>query len=432
MVIKRISVLVTALSILILGIFAGCLGDEDSGSDDQKDDIIDYIEDGNTKIEFYDHIEEMNNGFAYELFSQLSNENDGDNIFFSPWSVSVAMGMTYEGARGNTATQMEEVLHIPPDNATRWNEFKALQTELNSPSNSYELHDANAYWADDSLDFRQEYFDILQDYYQAEATTLDLNGDHQGSADAINAWVEEETNEKIKDLVAPTDFDANTALVLTNAIYFKSDWKYQFESDDTTDMDFYTSDDDSVSAPMMRMTGSEETFNYYENDDLQALELPYSGDELSMVILLPKENDISKLDQYLSVDKVDDIKKEMSSSQVDIYLPKFKFEQKYRLETTLADMGMPDAFEGGGVADFSGMDDGKYGLWIDQINHKAFVNVNEEGTEAAAATAVVVTFESAPEPGTVFKADHPFTFLIQQKDSGNILFMGRVMDPTAK
>lgn len=242
----------------------------------------------------------------------------------------------------------------------------------------------------------------------------------------------DQTNDKIKDLIPEGVIDASTRLILTNAIYFKGKWVKQFNEKDTRDEYFRISKNNSVKVPMMQRTDKDAKFNYTENDKLQILEMPYSGEELSMLILLPKNDDLAMLENLLSTKNLSDWKKDLEEQRVEVFIPKFKFETKYFMADDLKIMGMPTAFQWPG-ADFSGMD-GTKNLYIGEVIHQAFVEVNEEGTEAAAATEVVMLLSVDPEQKTpkipVFRADHPFIFLIQEKASGNILFMGRVANPT--
>ena len=220
--------------------------------------------------------------------------------------------------------------------------------------------------------------------------------------------------------------DADTRLVLTNAIYFKAKWLIQFDADKTSDEYFRVNPDKSIKVPMMQPTSQKSTFNYTQNKDLQILEMPYAGEDLSMLILLPLDDDIEALENSFTLEKLTEWKKSLRKRRVNIYIPRFKFETKYFMKNTLRDLGMPTAFTN--LADFSGMT-GKKDLRIDKVIHQAFIEVNEEGTEAAAATGVTMTMRSKKPPTPIFKADHPFIFLIHQKDTGNILFMGRVNNP---
>ena len=367
------------------------------------------------------------NEFSFEMYQELM---DGDeNVFFSPYSITTALGMAYEGARGKTATEMENVLDIPKDNKTRLEMMKELQSMLNEKGDSYDLSTANAYWLREDGSLREDYKDAIENFYLAYGKKLDFAGDPAGSVDIINNWVEEQTNDKIKDLLSETDIDPMTYLILTNAIYFKSDWKYQFDESASEEMDYHKSDGSNVKTDMMHMCDDSIDLNYASNSDVQLLQLPYENNEITMYVMLPKENDIGSVESNLDISFLNTLKNELVPQHVDLHLPKFKFELKYRLKKMLVDMGMPTAFSAG--ADFTGISDDAAGLYIDEVIHQSFVEVNEEGTEAAAATAVVMKEYSAqPSSGPIeFRADHPFIFFIEHEESGQILFMGKVENP---
>jgi len=366
---------------------------------------------------------EANNKFALDFYSQI--RDDEDNLFFSPWSLSAALAMTYEGARGQTAEEMQEVFHFPEDESTRLASYASLISQINKQDKEYQLNTANALWAQEDYPFRESYMKLIQEYYSGKITNLDFKTKTEPSRLLINDWVENQTNDKIQDLIPQGAINPLTRLVLTNAIYFKGDWITQFNETNTQEEDFRVSPDNTVKAPMMRLTGSELRFNYTETEKLKVLELPYKGDELSMLILLPKEDDIDSVEQSLTVEKLKQWHSNLIEQKVDIYLPKFKLETKYFLKETLMAMGMPTAFSSG--ADFSRMD-GTMDLAISQVIHQAFVEVNEEGTEAAAATAVIMELTAIIQ-NPVFRADHPFIFIIQDKQTGNILFMGKLANP---
>ncbi len=371
---------------------------------------------------------DANNQFAFDLYSKYKSKEG--NIFFSPYSISTALAMTYEGARGQTAEEMLSVFHFPEDDKTRRLGYANLYNEINKKDKKYKLHTANALWAQQYYQFLDEYFDIVEKYYGGKVTNLNFMGDQEGSRITINNWIEDHTNNKIKDLIPPGLITPLTRLVLTNAIYFKGEWVRQFNKDDTIEQDFRVTSNNIVKVPMMLRTDDESIFNYAEDDKLQILELPYSGEELSMLILLPKNNDMEALENSLNFTVLSKIKEELIEQRVDIFIPRFKFETKYFMANTLEEMGMPTAFSG--VADFSGMT-GKKDLTISQVIHQAFVEVNEEGTEAAAATAVIMKITSiGPDEPKIptFRADHPFIFLIQDRETGIILFLGRVSDPS--
>tara|TARA_Y100000034_G_C6887315_1_gene407566 strand:- start:689 stop:1993 length:1305 start_codon:yes stop_codon:yes gene_type:complete len=379
---------------------------------------------------------DANNQFAFELYSELSKEEQG-NLFYSPFSISSALAMTYEGARGQTAEEMKSVFHFPENNILRPN-FAATYNEINKKDKDYQLNTGNALWAQQDYKFLEDYLTTVETYYGGKAANVDFVRETEKSRQTINSFIEEQTNDKIKDLIPQGVLDASTRLVLTNAIYFKGTWEWEFDKSDTREQDFKITQDNVVKVPMMYMDNDKATFNYLDNEELQILELPYKGNDISMLVLLPKQgedydyetgevitSDYTIEDIELSSEKLEEYKSEMQETGLDaIYLPKFTFETKYFMVPTLSNMGMPSAF---GNADFSGMD-GTRNLVITEVIHQAFVQVDEKGTEAAAATAVVVG-ETAAAPRNIFRADHPFIFIIQEKATGNILFMGKVVDP---
>jgi len=372
-------------------------------------------------------IVDANNRFAFELYAKFNEKTKEDNLFFSPYSITAALAMTYEGARGRTAEEMRSVLHIPEKVDLRRPNFAKIINDINRPDSKYTLSTANALWAQKDYPFLEEYKNTVEKYYGGRITNLDFIRQGEKSRLTINAWVEDRTNQKIKELIPAGVLDSYTRLVLTNAIYFKGKWKKQFNEQETRAEDFRTGSGQSVKIPMMRLTGEDAIYNYAETDEIQVLEMAYEGDELSMVILLPKEGGLEHMEASITPEKWPEWKGLLAEIRVDVYVPKFKFETNYFMVKALAEMGMPSAFDME-LADFSGMD-GTQSLLIQNVIHKAFIEVNEEGTEAAAATAVIVGMDAVPPPTPVFRADHPFIFFIQQRGTGNILFMGRVSDP---
>ena len=366
-----------------------------------------------------------NNEFAFDFYSEINKQEEG-NIFYSPYSISAALAMTYEGAKGQTAEEMKSVFHFPESNILRPN-FASIYNEINEKDKEYQLSTGNALWAQQDYQFLPDYLATVEKYYGGKAANLDFVRESEKSRQTINSFIEQQTNDKIKDLIPQGGLNVDTRLVLTNAIYFKGTWVKQFDKSDTRDQDFTTISGQKVKTPMMQLTGDDAEFNYAETDDIQILEMPYDGEDLSMLVLLPKENNLETVEEFLTNEKLSEWKNLLSEQRVDIYVPKFKFETKYFMVETLSNMGMPTAFTDS--ADFSGMD-GTQRLLIQNVIHQAFVEVNEEGTEAAAATAVVVGIESGGPRIPVFRADHPFIFIIQEKGTGNILFMGRVADPS--
>lgn len=407
--------------LIMVSISGGCLEDDDNG-DNSNPPSYSVIDEG-----MNDYVN-SSNVFTFEMYKQLITQDV--NIFFSPYSISTALGMAYEGARGKTATEMMEVLNLPKDVQTRREMILAVQSLLNKEGTSYELSAANAYWLREGGNLEEEYRNVIESFYLAYGQQLDFVGDPAGSVATINDWVEEKTNGRIKDLLSPSDAGAMTYLILTNAIYFKADWKYQFDANATEKRSFYKTGGEKIETDMMHMCDESKKLNYASNSEVQLLQLPYKDEELSMFVILPKENDIASIESKLSLTYLSALKDDITSEYIDLYLPKFKFEQKYRLKDKLSVMGMPTAF--GGEADFSGITTATE-LSISNVIHQSFVEVNEEGTEAAAATAVVMVDtgaggSSSPEP-VVFRADHPFIFFIEHKETGQILFMGKVENP---
>ena len=363
------------------------------------------------------------NDFSFKIFKQLYDENEG-NIFISPYSIFTALAMTYEGARGDTANEMASVLSIQQDNISFHNYMKSLNDQLNDKI-FCNVSTANALWLNKDLRFLENYLDIIKNYYDGNSTNIDFSNP-EIAADIINRWVENKTNGLITDLLTKDNIDPFlTAMILTNAIYFKGNWAIQFDPSNTTNRGFTLPTGNSIDVPTMSMVETYDYFNYTETDDLQILELPYSGNEYSMIIVLPKENDLSSVINSIDNNDLSDWVGSFEEKKVDIYFPKFELESKYSLKDALIKLGMAKSFTGS--ADFSGITT-EYGLWIDDVIHKAYVKVNEEGTEAAASTASVIVFTGI-EPKLVFNVDHPFIFMIQHKDTGTILFMGSVGNP---
>jgi len=479
---------------------------------------------------------EGNNAFAFEVYGKLKGQEG--NLFLSPYSISTALAMTYAGARGNTEAEMAKAMHFDLGQEGLHGAYKGLIGTLNGGAKAnggYELSVANALWAQKDYAFRKEYFDLVRGNYGAGVENLDFAGATEEARKAINAWVEKETKDKIRELIKPGVLNAATRLVLTNAIYFKGKWEYPFEAKQTRDGEFTVAEGKKTTAPMMNQT---KEFKYWEGDGVQVLELPYATAEaaggeqppmtimpgrmicspeckaklqanydtmqqcpvckkaqcsvackmcikcarekgvcevcgkklrsgmegrprrepaggglekmrqgdtggapvargaaaesgLSMVIVLPKETDgLGKVEEVLTAAKVEEWIGKLRSERVAVSLPKFKMTSEFGLRDVLSGMGMKDAFVYG-KADFSGMD-GSHELYIGAVIHKAYVDVNEEGTEAAAATAVVMDAGAAPAPPKEFKADHPFFFVIRDRNTGSVLFVGRVVEPKSE
>lgn len=368
-----------------------------------------------------------NNCFALDIYRELAGE--GENVFFSPWSLSSALTMTYEGARGNTAEEMASLLHLSGNDSIRRESFSALDRKINSNDSGYRLSTANALWVDDGFSLLDGYETLVENIYHGRANNLDFRAAPEEARQTINDWVEQKTAGKIKDLIPAGYVDSLTRLVLTNAIYFNGTWMNTFDQSLTMDEDFFTEDGRKVPVPMMRQADEGAWFNYLEGRGLQVLEMPYAGGNLSMLILLPHDQDITSLERSLSSEDLDQWRDNLEEQRVDVYMPRFKLKANYFLGEILADLGMPAAFSA--TADFSGISPGRQ-LFISEVIHQAYVDVNEQGTEAAAATAVCMAESASPEEPDVpvFRADHPFIFLILDDETGCILFLGRVSDPS--
>ncbi|XP_055415168.1 serpin B3-like isoform X2 [Bubalus kerabau] len=359
---------------------------------------------------------------AIDLFHQI-RKSEKENIFLSPFSISSALAMTYLGARENTASQMQKVLHFnkiaentrggaakdhveKPGNAHH--HFQKLLTELKKSTDAYELSVANRLYGEKEFRFLQEYMDNVQKFYLASVESADFKYAAEESRKMINSWVESQTNEKIKDLFPKDSLNRCTVLVLVNAVYFKGQWNQKFKEERTTEEKFWV------------------------NKDVQAkiLEIPYKGEELSMMVLLPNEVDgLQELEDQLTAEKLIawTSPQNMGKQEVDLYLPRFKVEESYKLVPTLRALGMVDAFNDR-VANFSGMT-GRRDLVVSTVVHKSFVEVTEEGTEAAAATGVGVAVITSLSFRESFRCDHPFLFLIKHIKTNSILFCGRVSSP---
>lgn len=367
-----------------------------------------------------------NSAFACDLYQKL-RVSEG-NLFFSPYSVSAALAMTYAGARGETESQMAKTLRFSmnQDVHPAFAELAASLATLQK-AGSVRLVIANSLWPQKSYPFLETYLTLIRKNYGVAITPLDFKADVEGARNTINAWVEKETQKKIKNLVPPGILDPLTRLVLVNAIYFRGKWQHPFTAQATRDAPFRLAKDNDVPVPMMTQ---QQKFRHADLESLAVLELPYAGNELSMLILLPKEIEgLKQLEAGLSPEKINIWKSRMSVKEVNVFLPRFRMTCAFRLDNALVALGMPDAFSES-KADFSGMDGRPNWLYIGVVLHKAFVDVNEEGTEAAAATAVVMKEKMMATPPVMFRADHPFLFLIQEKQTGSILFMGRMADPT--
>lgn len=390
------------------------------------------------------------NRFACALFAELSRVHSG-NLFFSPASISTALAMTLAGARGETAAEMKQALRLTQEGQQLHESFHHLLTETRT--GGVELNVANQLWGQAGYQFLTPFLETVRDYYGGGLQSVDFQGDPGDAAAQINQWVSQETRGKITEVASPLSFNELTRLVLVNAIYFKGTWEEEFDPELTRDEPFHISAEQQTPVPMMHQT---DTFGYYENELVQMLELPYrqqsvvmqpveaedgslymtaqeipgGGSDFSMCIILPRQQgalqtveselNLETLNQWLST----------NSREIIVSLPRFQLELEYELNAPLEALGMKQAF-GPDTADFSGMTDDPEGQFIGSVMHKTYVEVNEQGTEAAAATGVIIAAGCAmePEPPKVFCADHPFLFLIRDRETGWIYFMGRFNQP---
>lgn len=368
-----------------------------------------------------------NTAFAADLYQKLRSEPG--NLFYSPFSISSALGMTWAGARGQTETDMAKALHFTLPQTQLHAAFNALDLKLASrgqgaqgaDGQGFRLNVANALWGQTNYHFESAFLDVLGLNYGAGMNVVDFEAQPDPSRQLINDWVAKKTENRIKDLLAPGSITPDTRLVLTNAVYFNAAWRVPFDVANTAVGSFTTDTGSAVQVPMMH--GSFEV-PYASGADFAAVELPYDGSELSMVLVLPK--DLQAFEGALTATRVDEIVAAMTTYQVDTAMPTFEFTSKFGLVKPLTDMGMGVAFSG--AADLSGIN-GQGGLLIQDVIHQSFVKVNEAGTEAAAATAVLVGETSVPLPAAI-SLDKPFLFFIRDIQTKAILFVGRVVDPS--
>ncbi|XP_068092903.1 leukocyte elastase inhibitor-like isoform X2 [Hyperolius riggenbachi] len=369
--------------------------------------------------------------FSIDLYKILNQRNSTGNIFFSPVSLASAIAMVYLGSKGKTADQESKVMHFDCVKDIHVN-FQALNAQINKKASpSYTLNLANRLFGERTFNFSNDFLSSLQSLYQAKVGTVDFMTAHEAARKEINAWVSEQTHEKIPEVLAEGSVDATTKLVLVNALYFKGDWAEKFDAGQTTDAPFSLSKNQKKTVKMMYQK-KKFPFNYVPEMSCRILELPYNGNELSMFIILPDsiEDDttgLQKLEKGLTVEKLKEwtSPENMEPIDVHVHLPKFKLEETYKMKSAFSALGMVDVFDAG-AADLSGMS-GSKNLYLSEMIHKTFVEVNEEGTEAAAATAGIAMMCMLREEQ--FTANHPFIFFIRHNSTHNILFVGRYSSP---
>lgn len=365
-----------------------------------------------------------NNCFCFKFYSDLARKEKG-NLLFSPFSVYTAFAMVYEGASGKTKEEMETVFNFVKEGSGRRGPWAKLLDRINKKGKDYQLFTANALWIQKDFKVLPDYTTTIEKFYKGMVSNIDFFGATERSRQTINKWVEEKTTNKIKELFRPGTLNQLTRLVLTNAIYFKGEWLKQFEKEDTKEEDFWVSKERSVKVPMMRITGQNARFNYAETEGLQILEMDYKGNDISMIVLLPK-GDIELLEKSLTEENLRNWISRLREERIDVYFPKFKITKRYTLNDIVQEMGAKSAFIPG-KADFSKIN-GTKELYIQIAVHQAFIEVNEEGTEAGGATGIGIGITAVPIK-KVFRADHPFIFIIQEKETETILFLGKVVNP---
>ena len=372
-----------------------------------------------------------NNNFAFDLYRALS---DGEgNLFFSPFSISQALAMTFAGARGETERQMMNTLRYGLPQGRLHPSFNALERELTSRGRVLEgeenqfflLNIANAIWGQQGYEFLPDFLDVLAENYGAGLRPLDFARMPEESRAKINDWVYQETQGKTRDLLPPEIIDSFTRLILTNSIYFNASWSWPFDNRLTEERPFHLAEGGGVRVPMMSET-SDDFYGYAAGEDCQAVDLPYSWGEMSMTILLPDERKFEEFEDLLDAEALGRILDDIEIDHITLTMPLFKFESEFSLGEILPGMGMPGAFGPG--ADFSGMT-GDRELHISAVIHKASVSVDERGTEAAAATGVVMQTSGPVKEPIPVTVDRPFMFLIRDRATGTVLFLGRVMNP---
>ncbi len=372
-----------------------------------------------------------NSAFAFNLYQQLTKGNSG-NIFYSPYSISTALAMTYAGANGDTATQMAKALDFTLPQSQLHSAFNDLALQLASRGQgasgtngkSFALNIANALWCEKTFNFLPDFLNTLGQNYGAGVNLLDFVNSPEPSRVTINNWVSNETNDKINNLIPAGAITPQTRLVLTNAIYFDAAWQNPFSADKTQSGTFNLLDGSTVSVPMMNNEGS---YGYTKGSGYQAVELPYSGDQVAMDIIMPDAGNFTKFESGMTADSISGIIGNLQNGSLSLTMPKFSFDSTFSLNAALSALGMPIAFSD--QADFSGMT-GNKDLTIADVVHKAYVAVDEQGTEAAAATGVMMSAMAILNQNTL-TIDHPFIFVIRDMQTGAILFVGRVMNPAS-
>ena len=364
-----------------------------------------------------------NTEFTFDLYQQMKDM--GGNFFISPYSISTAFAMTYAGARDETEQQMADTLHFTLPQESLHAAFAKLDSLFKEMVEWFRLNIANAIWGQEGYDFLPTYLELIKTYYGCDLHLLDFINEPGEAIQEINQWASDQTEGRIKNILDSSSIHPLVRLILANATYFKANWAHKFNENNTSNDNFYLLDGSTVTVPMMHQ---QQQFDYAEDDTYQAIRLPYTGNKMAMTVLLPRAGEFESFENSLDAQILKEIVDKMEPKQVDLSLPKFTFESTYRLETVLAEMGMPIAFSG--AADFSGMTSDT-SLFIGSAIHKSFVSVDEVSTEAAAVQGNVIVVSATPAPTVRFTANRPFIFLIQDLETGSILFIGRTLNPAA-
>lgn len=369
---------------------------------------------------------ESNNLFAIDLFKQI--QSDSENLIFSPYSIGTVLAMIYSGSGGKTMEEMSEVLYFPSPELLDPVESGMRESMLETDTmKGTDFRLANAIWAQENFSFLPDYLDRVEKYYDAPLSLMDFvePSNREKSRIKINDWVEEKTNNRIQDLIQPGILDANTRMVLTNAIYFNGGWMFPFDKAATSSALFHPSKQESINTDFMHQSRS---YPYYEDKEIQAISLPYKNNRMALMVLLPKSIEGWRMiSQVISYERINLVISGLETREVQLALPKFKSELQLNLRQELTSMGMGTAFSRN--ADLSGMT-GEKNLYIDEVIHKAFIEVNETGTEAAAATAAIIGLKSGLRDDPVrFFADHPFVYFLLDQQTGCIIFTGRFVKP---
>jgi len=371
------------------------------------------------------------NRFAFDLYRQI--EGEGENVVFSPYSVATALAMTWNGAAGQTYDEMTAVLYAGDGYNQSMNALdqaitsRAGEYEIGDDTVTLELETANQLWGQRDFPFESTFLDVIAANFGAGLRIVDFVADTEGSRELINEWVSQRTRERIPELIPEGIITSDTRLVLTNAIYLNAPWMFPFDEDGTEPGEFTLADGSTVEAEMMRLNAG---LTYAEGDGYQAVELPYADGSLAMLVVVPDEGSFEDVRSTFDPDALDAVAGELSGAQVTLRFPKWEFRTQASLKDALTAMGMPTAFEGG-LADFTEMSPRGNDLYISAVVHEAFISVDEEGTEAAAATAVVVGETSMPEV-VELTVDRPFLFFLRDRETGALLFMGHVTNPVTE